>query len=224
MSVLRVSLQIAAMPLPWVLRRRVLNKILGFQIVPSASIGYSILDVKTLKMSEGSRIGHLTYATGLTELRLDSFAQLGNLNWVTGFSSTDRRAFSADINRNSALLIGMHSAITHRHLIDCTNEVRIGTHSTIAGWRTQILTHGIDLTLSRQTSRPVVIGSYCFVGTGSILLKGSRLPDRSVLSAGSVLLTQESEECALYAGVPARKVRDLAPDSEYFTRQEGFVA
>jgi acetyltransferase-like isoleucine patch superfamily enzyme len=118
----------------------------------------------------------------------------------------------------------MHSAITHRHLIDCTNEVRIGTHSTIAGWRTQILTHGIDLTLSHQTSRPVVIGSYCFVGTGSILLKGSRLPDRSVLSAGSVLLTQESEECALYSGVPAQKVRDLAPDSAYFTRQEGFVA
>jgi acetyltransferase-like isoleucine patch superfamily enzyme len=79
------------------------------------------------------------------------------------------------------------------------------------------------LELSRQTSRPVVIGSYCFVGTGSILLKGSRLPDRSVLSAGSVLLTQESEECALYAGVPARKVRDLDADSMYFKREKGFV-
>jgi acetyltransferase-like isoleucine patch superfamily enzyme len=223
MSVLRVALQIATMPLPWVLRRLVLNKILGFEIDPSASIGYSILDVKTLKMSEGSRIGHLTYAKGLAEIRLDKFSRIGNLNWITGFPSGDRRAFVTDIDRNPALSIGMHSAITHRHLIDCTDEVRIGTHSTIAGWRTQILTHGIDLTLSRQTSQPIDIGSYCFVGTGAILLKGSRLPNRSVLSAGSVLLTRESEECALYSGVPAQKVRNFSPDSAYFRRQEGFV-
>jgi acetyltransferase-like isoleucine patch superfamily enzyme len=212
------------MPLPWALRRRLLNKLLGFEIESSAWIGYSILDVKKLKMSEGSRIGHLTYAKGLTELRLEFFARLGNLNWITGFPDDDPRTFSADVDRNPALSIGMHSAITHRHLIDCTNEVRIGTYTTVGGWRTQILTHGIDLMLSRQTSRPVVIGSYCFVSTGSILLKGSRLPDRSVLSAGSVLVTEESEECALYSGVPAQKVRDLAPDSAYFARKEGFVA
>ncbi|MGB9187108.1 MAG: hypothetical protein WCB34_03830 [Methylovirgula sp.] len=224
MNTLRIVIQLAAMPLPWALRRCVLNKLLGFEITSSAWIGYSILNVKKLKMSEGSRIGHLTYAKGLTELRLESFAILGNLNWITGFPNDDARAFSADVDRHPALLIGTHSAITSRHLIDCTNEVSIGAYTTVAGWRTQIVTHGIDLTLSRQTSKPVVIGSYCFVGTGSILLKGSRLPDRSVLSAGSVLLAQENEEYALYSGVPARKVRDLAPDSAYFTRQEGIVA
>ncbi len=221
---MRVTVQIAALLLPWVLRRWLLINIFGFDIASSASIGCSILDVKKLKMSENSRIGHLNYAKGLTELRLEIFARLGNLNWITGFPSDDSRAFSTDVNRNPALLIGRHSAITHRHLIDCTNEVRIGEYTTVGGWRTQILTHGIDLTLSRQTSRPIVIGSYCFVGTGSILLKGSRLPDRSVLSAGSVLLTDESEVCALYSGVPAQKVRDLAPDSAYFARKEGFVA
>lgn len=211
------------MPLPWMLRRYVLNRVLGFEIASSAWIGFSILDVKNLIMSDDSRIGHLTYAKGLTDLLLESFARLGNLNWITGFPSNELRAFSADVDRNPALYIGKHSAVTHRHLIDCTNEVRIGTHTTVAGWRTQILTHGIDLTLSRQTSERVNIGSYCFVGTGAIILKGSRLPDRSVLSAGSVLLTQEIEECALYSGVPAKKVRNLASDSAYFTRSEGFV-
>ncbi len=224
MSVLRAAVQIAAMPLPWAFRRLVLNKALGFEIAPSASIGCSVLDVKTLKMAEGSRIGHLTYAKGLTEINLGTFARIGNLNWLTGFPLANRTMFSLEADRNPALLVGMHSAITNRHYIDCTNEVRIGTHSTIAGWRTQILTHGINLKHARQTSRPVVVGSYCFVGTGSILLKGSGLPDRSVLSAGSVLRTYESEQHVLYAGVPSRKVRDLDPDSKYFTREQGFVA
>lgn len=224
MSMPRLIIQIVAMPLPWALRRRVLNRLLGFEIASSAWIGCSILDVKKLKMLKGSSIGHLTYAKGLTELRLGDFGHIGNLNWITGFPSDDPRAFAADVGRNPALLIGLHSSITNRHLIDCTGEVNIGAYTTVAGWRTQIVTHGIDFTLSRQTSRPIVIGAYCFVGSGAILLKGSRLPDFSVLSAGSVLSTQESEECALYSGIPARKVRDLAPDSAYFSRSQGFVA
>ena len=121
------------------------------------------------------------------------------------------------------LLLGTHSAITSRHLLDCTNTVSIGPFTTIAGFRSQILTHSIDLAVNRQNSAEVKIGAYCFVGTGCIVLPGASLPDYCVLGAGAVLNQPVSESHTLYAGVPAHAVKKLPADSGYFNRPRGFV-
>jgi len=219
----KLILQVALLILPWFLRRRALQSIFGFDLDPTARIGLSVIQAKRVVMAKGSRIGHLNFVKGIRELVFGESARIGNLNWITGFPKDNQDAFKSETARNPSFIIGAHSAVTHRHLIDCTNEVRIGSFTTFAGWRSQILTHGIDLKLSRQTSMPVVIGAYCFVGTGSILIKGCSLPNYSVLSAGSVLLTKETAEYALYSGIPAVKVRDLPADYGYFQRTEGYV-
>jgi carbonic anhydrase/acetyltransferase-like protein (isoleucine patch superfamily) len=72
-------------------------------------------------------------------------------------------------------------------------------------------------------SAAVRIGRYCFVGTGSVLLKGSELPDCSVLAAGSSLSHAFDEAFMLYSGVPAKPVKPLDRDAEYFRRARGFV-
>jgi hypothetical protein len=48
------------------------------------------------------------------------------------------------------------------HLLDCTDRIEIGRLSTIAGYRSIIITHGIDYVNSRQICRPIKIGDFCY--------------------------------------------------------------
>jgi acetyltransferase-like isoleucine patch superfamily enzyme len=61
------------------------------------------------------------------------------------------------------------------------------------------------------------------VGTRVTVLGGAALPDRSLLGAGSVLNKAHIEECAVYAGQPAVKVKSVDPEAAYFHRSRGFV-
>lgn len=216
-------IQICLFVLPWSLRRRLLSLVFGYDLAPTSKIGFSIISIRGLRMESNSRLGHLTLARGLRTLVLEEHAKIGHLNWITGLIAHPIH-FSDNLSRDPCLVLRRHAAVTHRHLIDCTDKVLIGEFSTFAGWRSQILTHGIDIASSRQRSAPVEIGAYCFVGTGSILLKGSKLPDYCVLGAGSVLTNANGETHKIYSGVPAVPVRDIDPASMYFRRETGFVA
>ena len=198
--------------------------VFGFQLDSSAIIGYSIILPKALLMGEGSRIGHLTIVKGITLLSLGRFSSLGNLNWVTGFpKDTQSPHFGDQPDRRPELIIGDHSAITNRHLIDCTDSVSIGRFTTFAGFRSQILTHSISPLEARQRSGPVTLGDYCFVGTGSIFLPNTGLPSHSILGAGAVLTSKFHDEFWLYGGTPAKAVQPLSRDLLYFHRKKGFI-
>jgi acetyltransferase-like isoleucine patch superfamily enzyme len=64
---------------------------------------------------------------------------------------------------------------------------------------------------------PVVIGDYSGVMSASVLLSGTRVPARSIISAGSVVTTRLTKEQTFYRGNPAEPVRDL-PDLPAFHR------
>ncbi len=215
-------LQLFFFLLPWPLRRRALAMAFGYDIAPDAHIGFSLLRVGACRLASGARIGHLTLIKGLSRVEIGEGAILGNLNWVTGFPQSGAVHFRHVPDRDPALVLEAQSAITSRHLIDCTDRVTIGAFATFAGFRSQILTHAIDFRSSRQSCAPVSIGRYCFVGTGCILLKGAVLPDQSILAAGSVLGRPMTEPGMLYGGTPAVALRPV-PESGYFTRQRGFV-
>jgi acetyltransferase-like isoleucine patch superfamily enzyme len=51
------------------------------------------------------------------------------------------------------------------------------------------------------------IGDDVWIGLGSIVLSGVRIGEGSVIAAGSVV-TRDVDEYAIYAGNPARKIRD----------------
>lgn len=208
---------------PWRLRRLLLVSLFGYKIHPTSRIGLSIIAPERLEMGPGTRIGSLTMCKGISLLRMEERASIGRLNWITGFPAEDTRFFSADVGRRPELIINRHAAITNRHIMDCTDSVQIGKFSIFAGFRSQLLTHSIDLNLSRQSAKPVSIGDYCFVGTGSIILAGSVLPDYSVLGAGSVLNKAYVDTHFLYAGNPAKPVKALPQDTAYFLRRTGFV-
>jgi acetyltransferase-like isoleucine patch superfamily enzyme len=209
--------------LPWQLRRAFLEKQFGYQIHPTARIGFAWILPNRLIMEERSSIGSATVCKNIDLLHLKAHAIIGRGNWITGFPLGASHHFAHQTDRRPELIIGEHSAITNRHLLDCTNSVTIGKFTTFAGFHSQIISHSIDLEQNRQSSEPVRVGDYCFVGTNCVFLGGSALPDFCILGAKSLLNKTFSENYQLYGGVPARPIKSLPRDYKYFQRTEGFV-
>ena len=209
--------------LPWSARRRLLESQFGYSIHPSSRIGLAWICPRRLIMEENSSIGHLTLCKNIDLLHLGAHAIIGQLNWITGFPTGESRHFAHQTDRRPELILEAHAGISSRHLIDCTARVRIGAFATVAGFRSQLITHSIDLQAGRQSSEPIEIGEYCFVGTDSVILGGSALPHHSVLGAKSLLNKKWDVPFHLYAGVPAKPLKELPHEMEYFRRTEGFV-
>ena len=209
--------------LPWSLRRRLLEKRFGYTLHPTSRIGFALVFPERLVMEAHTSIGDLTVCKNIALLHLREHAMIGRGNWISGFPLGPSRHFAAESDRRPELIVGEHSAITNRHLIDCTNSVTLGNFTTFAGFRSQILTHTVDLAANRQSSAPIRIGDRCFVGTDCVLLGGSVLPDFCVLGAKSLLNKPHTQTHTLYGGVPARPIQELPRDLAYFERSEGFV-
>lgn len=207
---------------PWTIRRRVLNKLFGYKIHSNAKIGFSIIAPKQLEMGTGAYIGHLNMCKGLDLLKINEYGIIENLNWITGMPMS-KPFFRHQKKRNPSLVIKKHAAITSRHFIDCTDKITIGQFTTIAGYRSQLLTHSIDLTESKQDCAPISIGKYCFVGTGCVILPGSSIGNYCVLGGLSLLNKNYQDEYILYGGVPAIKIKELEYKNKYFQRLIGFV-
>ena len=209
---------------PWKVRRFILIRFYHYQIHPTARIGLSYIYPKHLIMEEGAYIGHLNVAVHLDKMILRENVTIARNNWITGFPvAANSKHFAHDKERKSELIIGKESAITKNHHIDCTNSIHIGDYVTLAGYNSQLLTHSIDVYKSRQDSHPITIGDYCFVSTGVVILGGATLPSYSLLAAGAVLTKSFEKEWAIYAGVPAKPIKNIPNDAKYFHREQGFV-
>lgn len=57
-------------------------------------------------------------------------------------------------------------------------------------------------------SAPVVIGNDCFIGAGSIILKGVMIGDRTVIAAGSVVVKSIPADC-IAGGNPCKVIRKI---------------
>lgn len=216
-------LMLLSLFLPWELRRRLLVSQFGFVLHPTSRIGLSWIFPERLLMEANTSIGHLTVCKNIALLHLRAHALIGRGNWITGFPLGPSGHFAHEPERRPELILGEHAAITNRHFIDCTNRITIGRFTTVAGFQSQLLTHSIDLALNRQSSTPIQVGNYCFLGTNCVLLGGSALPDFSVLGAKSLLNKSFTETHRLYGGVPARELQTLPSDYAYFRRTTGFV-
>lgn len=148
------------------------------------------------------------------------------MNWITAASPP---ALSARLLAKSkpkprgALKLGRGACITGRHYLDVHADVEIGPMAIIAGIRSTILTHSIDLGRALQSVAGVTIGKYSFIGTNCVILPSSKVPDYSVIGAGSVVRNSLSKPYSLYAGVPAQFVKVLPEDYGFFKRASSVV-
>ena len=219
----RLALNIVLIFLPWKLRRAAFIWFFGYQIDRTAFIGRSLILCRQLSMGPKSIIGPLNIIRRVDKVTLAASASIGSMNWISAIPMAHPMSLKKDVARVSELSLGEHASITNRHILECSDRIYIGAFSTVGGWRSQLITRGLDIKENRQAVSPLTIGRYCLVGTGSILLKGAYLPDYSVLAAGSVLAGKMAETYSIYSGVPAARVRALDPTASYFLRTVGFV-
>ena len=221
---MRTLINIIVVILPWPLKKKILRTFYKYQIHDNAHIGLSYIFPKKLVMKEGASIGHFNTAIHLDYMFLGKNATIARSNWITGFpTGTTSKHFSHHKKRKSELILGNESAITKKHHLDCTNSIKIGEYTTIAGYNSQFLTHSIDIYEGRQNSKPISIGDYCFISTSVVILGGASLPSYSVLAAGGVLNKPYNENYTLYAGVPARSIKEIPHEAKYFNRKTGFI-
>ena len=57
------------------------------------------------------------------------------------------------------------------------------------------------------------VGNNVLIGMGAILMDNVVVPDNTVIAAGSVVLSNSVLEPGVYAGVPAKKVKDAIKDA-----------
>jgi len=111
------------------------------------------------------------------------------------------------------LQIGRNCYIGDGVFLDLANRIHVEDNAVIAA-RAAILTHSdcnrsefLDRCFPRS-SGPVRIGQGAWIGFGAVLAAGCRIGGESVVAAGSVLRS-DTPPRSVYAGVPARKIRDL---------------
>jgi acetyltransferase-like isoleucine patch superfamily enzyme len=219
----RLLLQCLFFLVPWFLRHRLLRAVFGYQFAPTSRIGLAIVDVGKLHMGPGCRIDHFSVIFGLDRMEMGEESLIGKFNWISGLRAGQTSFFHDQPERSSALVMGRHSAIVNRHVIDCSDTFEIGEFSTLAGWYSQIVTHGIDLMANRERCAPVKIGRYVYVGTHVVLLKGAIVPDFSAVGAGAVYRLTDAAPFGLFAGVPAQRIGELKKEAAYFHRLKGAV-
>jgi acetyltransferase-like isoleucine patch superfamily enzyme len=154
---------------------------------------------------------------GIDELRLAEGAVIGTRNSVTGWPSSIN-VFPRAPNREPSLILGRYAMITDAHEIDCSDRVEIHDYGRLAGFRCQVLTHNLNLVRNEFETGPVEIGELSAVMSACILLTGTSVPPRSIVSASSVVNTKLTRELTLYRGNPAEPVRDLPATLGYFRR------
>ncbi len=113
------------------------------------------------------------------------------------------------VGKNAKLKIG-NSFINREVKIICNKDISIGDGCVIAmgavirdndGGNHQILSDGY---LNRK---PIIIGDHVWVGENSMILKGVKVGEGSVIAASS-LVTKDVPPHCMVAGVPARIVRE----------------
>jgi maltose O-acetyltransferase len=102
--------------------------------------------------------------------------------------------YQCDFNRAASITIHDNVYIAHR--------VSIVTATHAIG-------DSVRRASSPQLRRPVTIRRGCWLGAGSMILPGVTVGEGCVIAAGAVV-TADCARDGLFAGVPARRVRDLS--------------
>jgi maltose O-acetyltransferase len=108
--------------------------------------------------------------------------------------------------------LGRGAILNHGVHIENVERVEVGPLTGL-GVFTVVLTSTHDLGPHRRRfgewhRKPVTIGAGCWIGARSLILPGVTIGDGCLVAAGSVV-ADDCEPDGLYAGTPARRIKDL---------------
>lgn len=169
----------------------------------------------TFTLGDSSFIGLGNVFRNVREVILGQQAFIGQWNQMTAVP--EYRAIDASAG---LLALGDGAGIVNRHYLDCSGHIRIGAMAMVAGIKSVLQSHELDLENNRATFDDIDIGARSFTGTAVVILKGSRIPENSAVAAGTVWTRSTREgRPGLYGGTPARWLKDISHFA-WFTRDE----
>lgn len=221
MKKLRLAFLAAIAVLPSFLKKAVLRAVFGFRIGRGVKIGFSLLDCGELVIGDGTTIGHFNLFLGVKTCEIGDHCRIGAFNLFRGGDAIRLERYCEVIrfNQVNAIIepllvtkaepvfrLGAGSVLAASHKIDFTGGVDIGKRVVVGGRLTTLWTH------NRQIAKPVSIGDFAYLGSDVKIAPGADIPSRCVVGMGSVVTKALVGENTLFAGVPAKAVKELDSD------------
>ncbi len=219
----RLALLAVIALLPGFVKRPLYRGLFRYRIGRGVRIGLVILDAGTVELGDGTDIGHLNLITRVGSFITGRSVRIGSLNIIRGGERVRLGDYAEVMRLNvlnaipdhdcttspaSRLEIGRGAVVVSGHRIDFTDEVTIGQNVIIGGRNSSLWTH------NRQSTAPIAIGDFCYLGSEVRLAPGARLAERSILGLGSVLAGAIDTPGSLVGGVPARIIRPLTAEDD----------
>jgi len=215
--------------LPAFLKRPSYRRFFGYRIGKRVRIGLSIIDAKQCEIDDDVSIGHLNLVLGLKKLVIGDHVRIGHLNIIRGGDEVIIGRYAEIIRLNEInsipdpdvvnatdprFLLGDGSIITAGHKIDFTDRVTIGRRSILGGRNSSLWTH------NRQRTLPIEIGSFAYIGSEIRIAPGGALPSKCIVGIGSVITSELTAEGHLFAGVPAKAVKELSEEDIFLIERK----
>ena len=134
---------------------------------------------------------------------------------VSGIIVFDGKAFiehgaKLSIHTNAVLEIGLSLFINSATSIVCAKSIKIGKNCLIS-WECIIIDtdfHKIFFQGNQiNNDQKITIGDNVWIGMRSLILKGSSIPDGSVIAAGSIVTKPLLQSNAIYGETPAKLLK-----------------
>ena len=220
---LRLALLAVIAVLPGFVKNPLYRRLFSYRIGRGVRIGLVILDADSVELGDGTEIGHLNLITRVGSFITGKSVRIGPLNIIRGGERVRLGDYAEVMRLNvlnaipdhdcttspaSRLEIGRGAVVVSGHRIDFTDQVTIGQNVIIGGRNSSLWTH------NRQSTAPIEIGDFCYLGSEVRLAPGARLAERSILGLGSVLAGAIDTPGSLVGGVPARIIRPLTAEDD----------
>jgi maltose O-acetyltransferase len=150
----------------------------------------------------------------VNELAASPLLSRSQRHWIyarAGLDIATRRVYPRCYFHSNDLRVGAGSLLNHGVHIENVERVEIGERTALGVFTTVLTsTHEVGPPQARAGTwirEPVTIGDGCWLGARCVVLPGVTIGDGCVVAAGS-LVREDCDANGVYAGVPARRIRD----------------
>lgn len=115
------------------------------------------------------------------------------------------------IAKNACLTLGDNFRCNYSSTIDCTDSDITFGNDVVLGWNVTVKNYDghtvIENGNKKHKSAPIVVGNHVWLCAYSTVLKGTDIGDDTVVAYGSLITKAAGEKNVLYAGIPAKLIR-----------------
>lgn len=110
------------------------------------------------------------------------------------------------------LILGKDSIINYRCFLDLGDDIIIGNHVGVSFGCTFVnSSHKVGNASKRYGegySKPIIVGDGCWIGANVTIMPGVTIAPGCIIATNSLVL-HDTNANGLYAGSPARRIKDL---------------